>query len=1114
MTTLFVEVAEDGVLNSSQSTVFLSTFSSSSTILNDLIDVAVTNLTPNEILLSLPDNTFINQTFAEAGLAEAVHSHVKADITDFSDDDYATFAQGALADTAIQASEKATINGVATLDGAGLVPANQLPAYVDDVIDVDTYAELPITGELSKIYVVIADETDNGKTNSYRWSGSVYVKISNNMSAAEIKSLYESNADTNVFTDAEQTKLSGIETGATADQTNAQIKTAYEANADTNAFTDAEQTQLADLAEAEILKHAMTKAEFFALSNKRKQDVVGSGSINMGRHHIAGNRIPVNNGITATTDVANVLYMGRDSGLGTSSTDQPVMIVAGIEITLKQNDTFYLNTFKFPEAPDGTETYDSAFGTYTKHANSFDAFSVVTADIKVITKRKDYAHVEVFFEKITDLDIVLPRGDTQFNEGSHNDVPTFELTASYLIPQGYSAFGDWDTVNVGRGRRWSTLPDNDKITYLQDPKNNIFLDENDELIQVRFRRLVIKGLGNNWDYPTTLSGSSNLAIGYQSSVAWLQPQCNSVIPTTYNAGGTIFYQRGHASNTSNTVDNSISTLSVTSTLAYEGRGYTIPICLVQRMNKGAYHPEFNSEGCARILNAGQTSSFEWNHINAVTMVNQQDCFDFNKVHSNSGLSTVSNTGRPSTDIFPYSDVIYAEQVEDLRTDSNKQSESAMKSAEIKRAIGGEIRGKASVPFTRVITALQTSTDSTASIVINPDTSGFSVADYCYIVSQDKTEILRVQLITVNTNADMRWDEARWGTFNRVNGETIHIIHETLITSEYETLPWQDIIGDPERIATTFPNGVYGQWIPVLPDGVISFPLNEDCLDTVTIAAGSQTLDDGATWASVTPAIDNQLNETTHGVARDANAVILYPYSVRANPYELADNSEVIGELGKVIMVNNNSSEFGAGVMGNLLGTVMTGSEWNGTVHGLNLNQYLLADTGEIQQSEQYSPIHSQALFVPTIGTPSGKAFPYITQENSQYYLQWVYKEMVWDTTKDEGTEFTNKAGSDTTLTVAGEFYHVTSGVNTGYWYCLTGTTVAFDSTAFSERGDGVLIHGTGTLEYYRRWDGNGFGDNNKFTIVDGEFTETDDNGNTILIGQKRVALPYFTGRNE
>lgn len=53
------------------------------------------------------------------------------------------------------------------------------------------------------------------------------------------------NGTTNkVFTATEQTKLDGIESNATADQTDAEIKTAYENNANTNAFTDAEQTKL------------------------------------------------------------------------------------------------------------------------------------------------------------------------------------------------------------------------------------------------------------------------------------------------------------------------------------------------------------------------------------------------------------------------------------------------------------------------------------------------------------------------------------------------------------------------------------------------------------------------------------------------------------------------------------------------------------------------------------------------------------------------------------------------------------------------------------------------------------------------------------------------------
>jgi len=56
-------------------------------------------------------------------------------------------------------------------------------------------------------------------------------------------------ATTNKFTtSADISKLAGIEAGATADQTAGEIKIAYESNADTNAFTDAEKTKLTGIA--------------------------------------------------------------------------------------------------------------------------------------------------------------------------------------------------------------------------------------------------------------------------------------------------------------------------------------------------------------------------------------------------------------------------------------------------------------------------------------------------------------------------------------------------------------------------------------------------------------------------------------------------------------------------------------------------------------------------------------------------------------------------------------------------------------------------------------------------------------------------------------------------
>jgi hypothetical protein len=57
------------------------------------------------------------------------------------------------------------------------------------------------------------------------------------------------------------TKLDGIEVGATADQTAIQIKTAYESNSNTNEFSDAEQTKLAGIATgADVSSTAVTQS--------------------------------------------------------------------------------------------------------------------------------------------------------------------------------------------------------------------------------------------------------------------------------------------------------------------------------------------------------------------------------------------------------------------------------------------------------------------------------------------------------------------------------------------------------------------------------------------------------------------------------------------------------------------------------------------------------------------------------------------------------------------------------------------------------------------------------------------------------------------------------------
>lgn len=67
----------------------------------------------------------------------------------------------------------------ANLSDNGKVPANQLPSYVDDVLEYGTLSTFPVTGETDKIYV--AQDTNL----TYRWSGTRYVEISQSVALGE-----------------------------------------------------------------------------------------------------------------------------------------------------------------------------------------------------------------------------------------------------------------------------------------------------------------------------------------------------------------------------------------------------------------------------------------------------------------------------------------------------------------------------------------------------------------------------------------------------------------------------------------------------------------------------------------------------------------------------------------------------------------------------------------------------------------------------------------------------------------------------------------------------------------------------------------------------------------
>jgi len=130
-----------------------------------------------------------------------------------------------------------------TTGSGGLQAANNL-SDVASAATSRTNLGLAIGSDVQAFSSVLAGTTASYTTAEETKLAGIETAATADQTAGEIKTAYESNSDTNAFTDAEQTKLAGIEASATADQSAAEIKTAYESNADTNAFTDADHTKL------------------------------------------------------------------------------------------------------------------------------------------------------------------------------------------------------------------------------------------------------------------------------------------------------------------------------------------------------------------------------------------------------------------------------------------------------------------------------------------------------------------------------------------------------------------------------------------------------------------------------------------------------------------------------------------------------------------------------------------------------------------------------------------------------------------------------------------------------------------------------------------------------
>ena len=119
----------------------------------------------------------------------------------------------------LETSLKGAAYGLAELDANGLVPASQLPSYVDDVLEYASTTVFPSTGVSGKIYVAL----DTNLT--YRWSGTTYVEISPSLALGETSSTaYRGDRGKVAYDHSQSTHARTDATAVASSTTNGNIK--------------------------------------------------------------------------------------------------------------------------------------------------------------------------------------------------------------------------------------------------------------------------------------------------------------------------------------------------------------------------------------------------------------------------------------------------------------------------------------------------------------------------------------------------------------------------------------------------------------------------------------------------------------------------------------------------------------------------------------------------------------------------------------------------------------------------------------------------------------------------------------------------------------------------
>lgn len=524
-------------------------------------------------------------------------------------------------------------------------------------------------------------------------------------------------------------------------------------------------------------------------------------------------------------------------------------------------------------------------------------------------------------------------------------------------------------------------------------------------------------------------------------------------------------------------------------------------------NQGIYHPTYNPNGSKKLSDG----NFWYN--TTIPIASTMDCFDPAKLLTASGyIGTVS--GRPDGLFY---DQVHEGDVQDLRNSSKKVEDyNRLISREFNKLVAGATRGFEGEKYTEITT--QTTTGTVATVQVKDETR-YKRGDVIYIYDLTASSVKgRFVVISISTKT-LTVDTA----FTKL-ANSYMISGASSTKTKSNTLLVCDVIGNPSNYPAVWKNNevtfttlhTAEDGTSLLPDGVLdNFKLSRKA--NVAPLLCLRSTDSGITWTSFTPTFSTTTNAITLTDEPATNLVQVF-YQTHTSMAVPVVNSDVLS-IGSITVLNSpHVTHYGGCLQYTLIGKVGTNAiaGFGEKTYNVPIGYTITAFTNKIIPESASTPINDTLYNMPVNSSNiAAKVFPYLTRLNGKAYLNLVFKEM--------------KYGSylaPTVVTAASATYtqNMTYKINiagcalAGKAIKWTGTTTtsAIDWSLYDVSPSGVIyLLSTGVVYANAKlYDGDSWGDDSKFNIVDNVSTTLDDNGQTVLIGQKTVELPYFIDAGE